>query len=1032
MIYPVSHALPMECSQLEVYHRTVRPMLLLFLEGADASVITYGQTRTGKSYTLSGLGIPDNYQCEGEFEGVIQRSVKEIFLHLTTHLLNRNFIINIGWIEIGPADEVRDLLGAGIVQCRTLNETFQWLQIGWRNLAQNAVNVHNMFTLTLEQHWTTEGRNQHRLSTVSFCDLAASCKTTAIVDQRPILVQRNPGLQALENVVNFLAMDPTLHPPGIDPQSFYQSSVLTTLLRDSFGGRAQTILFVCVSAEEEALPGTHADMQFAMRAQCIRNFVTVNAFMENTHIPDIIPPLESQARVAAPHGDDTDDNDEFGRHHNRNDTKLIVSAREIFNRLLVKSSNLSSCDRLAIEEWLYMQAECDDYLDLSELNSVHLSRSHLGPIHEAEEMSDDLMSENFSGQQNTTTDSESEYQRADIDDKMVSFMAEFQDKTDEMFQKNYSDYLKAHPKPIFESIEISRANPEPPLPVQPLVSRGRSRSILPGETLSSVELEMLQRVAAKGGGDATTTVGADKAGARNADVPLGRSVTLKRWQKVSTDIEATVRQIRELEQTLALKQELMVEFIKGNDARTTARHRFNKKKAKLENEYERAKKHLSKAIVHGKDKAEIDRLKVATGQLEKRLQDLASIKHIATESGQSKKKLEQSIQESRRECEVLQKQLKKERKLKEALDAELDTDRQAAPDDLVVVKYKNLKVVDDRLSHLNQVLKEKAENLERCQADDGNRDSLRHEIRNLRRTKDHLLDKRCVLERKLKREKMLTHTEERKLLECDEAIEAIDAAMEFKNELICGRKSIDTQESLQRERGEQMLMARLNKLSEEEMRTLLYKYFLKVIDLRESGRKLEIQLLSIERERDAWEWRERMLSHEVRQARLEGERTAVFLQKQHETKFTLMLRHLASETRSSAGGLGQEEATLNAVRQQQELELYKHRELMNFEHGNRDTTRYGGKFKQEVVDERGKSKERTNNKLFAKFQVLTRYSNEKNGKNYATAGPTGAGAPAPGRLMPAGHSGCIVPTHNLRQLQTNNNSTSDQIGKYML
>jgi costal 2 protein len=34
----------------------------------------------------------------------------------------------------------------------------------------------------------------------------------------------------------------------------------------------------------------------------------------------------------------------------------------------------------------------------------------------------------------------------------------------------------------------------------------------------------------------------------------------------------------------------------------------------------------------------------------------------------------------------------------------------------------------------------------------------------------------------------LSAVEERKMLECEEAIEAVDAAVECKNELICGRK----------------------------------------------------------------------------------------------------------------------------------------------------------------------------------------------------------------------------------------------------
>lgn len=37
--------------------------------------------------------------------------------------------------------------------------------------------------------------------------------------------------------------------------------------------------------------------------------------------------------------------------------------------------------------------------------------------------------------------------------------------------------------------------------------------------------------------------------------------------------------------------------------------------------------------------------------------------------------------------------------------------------------------------------------------------------------------------------------EERKFLECDEAIEAIDATIEYKNELLCGRKDLSSESS---------------------------------------------------------------------------------------------------------------------------------------------------------------------------------------------------------------------------------------------
>lgn len=537
-----------------------------------------------------------------------------------------------------------------------------------------------------------------------------------------------------------------------------------------------------------------------------------------------------------------------------------------------------------------------------------------------------------------------------------------------------------------------------------LSALGRRRSIQPGASLSTAELAMLNRVASQqvtgtelateldpldssSGGGVNAAGAIAVVGGTNAPIEQVQ----KKMRKLHADIEARQRQLKEIEQTMQLKQNIISELVKNRETRTHAKQRFHKKKAKLDAECEKAKKHLAKALVQGKDKAEVERWSAIVAHIEQRLQDLSSMKHIAGESGQKLKKLQQSVAESRKQIEELQKKLKKECKLRDQLDNELKGLKEAA-----LVKQEpphpdQLKAVQARITHLDHILREKSENLEQWDAAAGGgvtkhspvqQEGLRHEIRNLRRTRDHLLEQRCTLDRKLKRDKMLTQREERKLLECDEAIMAIDEAIEFKNELICGHKSIDLSgERVQRERGEQMLMARLNKLSSEEMRTLLYKYFVKVIDLRDSSRKLEQQLVQLERERDAWEWKERVLSNAVRQARLEGERNAVLLQRQHETKLTLMLRHLAEETSaSSASGYG-ERALAPANSQtassdfDYDLDFYKTTGTNN----NKALLKPQPaqvKPATSVLD-KYKEKERsggTGRNIFAKFQVLTRYA----------------------------------------------------------
>lgn len=137
---------------------------------------------------------------------------------------------------------------------------------------------------------------------------------------------------------------------------------------------------------------------------------------------------------------------------------------------------------------------------------------------------------------------------------------------------------------------------------------------------------------------------------------------------------------------------------------------------------------------------------------------------------------------------------------------------------------KSIKEVSARISHLENMLKEKTSNVE----EQDEKDELRTEIHNLRKMRDHLLEERSTLDEKYHKDRRLSSTEERKYLECAEAIEAIDAAIEYKNELICGRKSFESEVDLERQQGEQLLMARLMKLSSDELRILLYKYFQKV------------------------------------------------------------------------------------------------------------------------------------------------------------------------------------------------------------
>lgn len=481
-----------------------------------------------------------------------------------------------------------------------------------------------------------------------------------------------------------------------------------------------------------------------------------------------------------------------------------------------------------------------------------------------------------------------------------------------------------------------------------------------------------------------------------------------------TNIEALKSQISEVDQTIKLKEKLIAELTKNKDTRTTAKNRFNKKKAKLEAEYEKAKKQLARAVTSSKHKSEIDRLKLETTQLEEKLREMISMQSIASESTQKIKKLKQSLHESKVDYERLQKNLKVEKKMHDNLEKELENKqgKEHKSGYLNASDGKNkIRNMNTRIQNLDILLKEKVENLK--QVEDDQAGSLRHEIGNLRRTKEHLVKQRCVLDEKLKRHKSLSYDEERKRLECGEAIEAIDVAIELKNESICGRKSVDIDESIQREKGEQLLISRLNRLSTDEMRTLLYKYFQKVIDLKESSRNLEIQLIELERQREQWIWQEKQLKHTIRQARLEGEKNIILLQRQHETKLNLMLKHFANESCASSSfstinndavptPLG--EVDLYDPRRQyvdDSIEMFKVPALKH----KPETIAHFSKYKPL---EKMKDKEReSKNKFLAKFQVLTRYQGSSEKKKLASQ---------------QGMISSVIPQQNLKQLNNTSNT----------
>ncbi|GFW96012.1 kinesin-like protein KIF3A [Trichonephila clavipes] len=102
--FTFDHAFGIDSTQLDVYNLAARPIIDNVLEGYNGTIFAYGQTGTGKTFTMEGnRDIPEQ-------KGIIPNSFAHIFGHIAKAEGDKRFLVRATYLEIYN-EEVRDLLG---------------------------------------------------------------------------------------------------------------------------------------------------------------------------------------------------------------------------------------------------------------------------------------------------------------------------------------------------------------------------------------------------------------------------------------------------------------------------------------------------------------------------------------------------------------------------------------------------------------------------------------------------------------------------------------------------------------------------------------------------------------------------------------------------------------------------------------------------------------------------------------------------------------------------------------------------------
>ncbi|XP_007467500.1 PREDICTED: kinesin-like protein KIF27 isoform X1 [Lipotes vexillifer] len=201
--------------------------------------------------------------------------------------------------------------------------------------------------------------------------------------------------------------------------------------------------------------------------------------------------------------------------------------------------------------------------------------------------------------------------------------------------------------------------------------------------------------------------------------------------------------------------------------------------------------------------------------------------------------------------------------------------------------------ISTRLSLLDQELSEKNVQLQNSTAEE--KIKISEQVQALQKEKDQLQRRRNSVDEKLKNGSVLSPEEEHVLFQLEEGIEALEAAIEYKNERIQSRQNSLRASFQNLSHSEENVLEKLICLSPVEIRAILFRYFNKVVNLREAERKLQLQNEEIKMkvlERDNVV---RELESTLEHLKLQCDRRLTLQQKDHEQKMQLLLHHFKEQ-----------------------------------------------------------------------------------------------------------------------------------------
>nr|AMS24208.1 armadillo repeat-containing kinesin-like protein [Marsilea vestita] len=313
--YKFDAVLSDSATQADVYRVAAQPVVLDVLHGYNGTIMAYGQTGAGKTYTLSDISI--NETSTSRIDGIIPRSAANIFEY-TSNDKNHEYRISMSYIQI-YLETIQDLLNpessnlqiregetggifiAGVheVEIKSLEDLVRLLMIGdsnrtnaFTNMNAHSSRSHAIVIITVEKKSignlcgrtsiVDSGRRTPRpigsqeqqilVGKLFLVDLAGSerLKRSGSEGLRATeAMSVNMSLTALAKCISARADPSNTHVP-------FRDSKLTRLLQESLGGNSKTSLIINIAPCSLYVHETLSSLKFGMRAMKVGSRAILN------------------------------------------------------------------------------------------------------------------------------------------------------------------------------------------------------------------------------------------------------------------------------------------------------------------------------------------------------------------------------------------------------------------------------------------------------------------------------------------------------------------------------------------------------------------------------------------------------------------------------------------------------------------------------------------------------------------------------------------------------------------------------------